>query len=77
VCISEYRRSLEHDIHTLLANSPHAFAWLHETGAPVRAKLFKLARTTYWIVYTVDDDAQCVDILRFWHSARDPESFEI
>jgi mRNA-degrading endonuclease RelE of RelBE toxin-antitoxin system len=55
-----------------MANNPHAFSHFHENGPPYRAKLFKLARTTYWIVYTIDDEARTVDFLRFWNSAREP-----
>jgi plasmid stabilization system protein ParE len=68
----KYFEALEHDLLHLIANSPHAFSLFHETGAPYRAKLFKLARTTYWIVYTVDDEGETVDLLRFWNSAREP-----
>jgi mRNA-degrading endonuclease RelE of RelBE toxin-antitoxin system len=64
--------ALEHELLYLIANNPHAFSHFHETGAPYRAKLFKLARTTYWIVYTIDDAAKTVDVLRFWNSAREP-----
>ena len=39
--------------------------------APYRAKLFKLVRTTYWIIYVVDDERQVVEILRLWNSARE------
>jgi plasmid stabilization system protein ParE len=68
----KYFEALERDILFLIANTPHAFSFFHETGAPYRAKLFKLARTAYWIVYTVNDDTGTVDILRFWNAAREP-----
>ena len=69
-----YLGALEHDLEVVLANSPNAFSFFHETGAPYRAKLFKLARTTYWIIYVVDDDRQRVEIIRLWASARQPET---
>lgn len=68
----KYYAQLERDITYLIANSPNSFSWFHETGPPYRAKLFKLARTTYWIIYVVDDENQVVELLRFWNSAREP-----
>ena len=68
----KYFDALEHDLFDLIANNPHAFSIFHETGAPYRAKLFKLATTTYWIVYTVDDENKKIELLRFWNSAREP-----
>lgn len=67
-----YLRALDHELLGVIAIRPHAFAWFLETGAPYRAKLFRMARTTYWIVYTVDADRQCVEIVRFWSTAREP-----
>lgn len=69
-----YLAVLEHDIGIVIANNPNTFSWFHETGEPYRAKLFKLARTTFWIVYTVDNDKRRVEIKRFWNAARHPES---
>lgn len=63
--------ALEHDLRVVIANHPHAFGWF-ETGAPHRAKLFKLARTSFWIIYSVDDERQRVEIKRFWNAAREP-----
>lgn len=68
----KYAEALEHDILRLIANSPYAFPLYHETGPPYRAKLFRLARTTYWIIYTIDEKDGAVDLLSFWNSAREP-----
>jgi plasmid stabilization system protein ParE len=68
----KYFKELAHDITFLIANMPNSFNWFHETGPPYRAKLFKLARTTYWIIYVVDDENEVVELLRFWNSARKP-----
>ena len=65
-----YLEALEHDLEVVLANSPNAFAWFHETGEPYRAKLFRLARTRFWIIYTVDDDRKRIEIIRLWNAAR-------
>lgn len=45
-----YLEQLEHDLLGLITGTPNSFNWFHETGAPYRAKLFRLAKTTYWIV---------------------------
>jgi plasmid stabilization system protein ParE len=68
----KYFQELERDITYLIASTPNSFSWFHETGPPYRAKLFKLARTTYWIVYVVDDTKKVVELVRFWNSAREP-----
>jgi len=70
----KYLSQLEHDVTNLIANSPNSFSWFHETGPPYRAKLFKLVRTTYWIIYVVDDEKQVVELIRFWNSARQPRT---
>ena len=66
-----YLAALEHEL-AAIASRPHTFSWFHETGAPYRAKLFRLARTTYWIVYTIDEVHQSIEITRLWNSAREP-----
>jgi plasmid stabilization system protein ParE len=68
----KYFQELERDITYLIANTPNSFNWFHETGPPYRAKLFRLARTTYWIIYVVDDTNEIVELVRFWNSARRP-----
>ena len=69
----KYFDELEYDLLQLLANNPNSFNWFHETGAPYRAKLFKLARTTYWIIYIVDDEHEVIQLIRFWNSARESD----
>jgi plasmid stabilization system protein ParE len=69
-----YLEALERDLKIVIANNPNAFSWFHETGEPYRAKSFRLARTTYWIVYVVDNGRRQVEISRFWNSARQPET---
>ena len=61
-----------------LAEAPNTWGNFYVTGAPYRAYLFRVGRrTSYWIVYTVDDDAKIVNVLRFWNASREPVSFEI
>ena len=61
-----------------LAEAPHTWNYFYVTGAPYRAYLFRVGRrTNYWIVYTVDEDAKTVNVLRFWNASKEPASFEI
>jgi plasmid stabilization system protein ParE len=69
-----YLAALERDLTHLIAATPHTFGWFHETGAPYRAKLFKLVRTSYWIIYVIDDEKQIVEFVRFWNAAREPDA---
>jgi hypothetical protein len=60
-----------------LADSPHVWSHFFVTGAPYRACLFRVGRrTVYWIVYTVDDAARRVNVLRFWNASAEPQAFE-
>jgi mRNA-degrading endonuclease RelE of RelBE toxin-antitoxin system len=45
---------------------------------PYRAYLFRVGRRTqYWVIYTVDEEANTIDILSFWNAARDPASLDL
>ena len=58
-----------------LASAPHMFSHFSETGPPYRALLFSISsRTTYWIIYKIEEDRNEVQILRFWNTARKPGS---
>jgi mRNA-degrading endonuclease RelE of RelBE toxin-antitoxin system len=60
-----------------LAQSPNTWSYFFVTGAPYRAYLFKVGRrTSFWIIYTVDESLKRVDVLRFWNASRDDRSFE-
>jgi plasmid stabilization system protein ParE len=60
-------------IETNMATMPKSFPYFKETGAPYRAFLFTISRrTTFWIIYTVDDRRREVRLLRFWNTAREP-----
>ena len=61
-----------------IARSPLIWSYFPLTGAPYRAYLFRVGRRTqYWVIYTVDDENQKVDILEFWNTSRDPDSLEL
>ena len=57
-----------------LAERPNTWNYFYITGAPYRAYLFRAGRrTNYWIVYTIDDDAKIVNVLRFWSVSQDQD----
>jgi hypothetical protein len=61
-----------------LCESPLTWSYFTLTGEPYRAFLFRVGRRTqHWVIYTVDEDAQIVDLLHFWNTSRDPESLEL
>jgi plasmid stabilization system protein ParE len=57
-----YLTALEHDLETVIATRPRAFGWFRETGQPYRAKWFRAGRSTWWIIYIVEDEHRCVEI---------------
>jgi hypothetical protein len=58
-----------------IAGAPFIWSYFALTGAPYRAYLFRVGRRTqYWVIYRVNEEAQTVDILRFWNASRDPAS---
>jgi plasmid stabilization system protein ParE len=61
-----------------LSNSPYTWGFFFITGAPYRAYLFEVgARTKYWIVYTIEEQAEVVNVLRVWNASRDPDQFQV
>lgn len=61
-----------------LAESPLTWSYFPLTGAPYRAYLFRVGRRTqYWVIYTVDEEEQTVDVLHFWNTRRDPERLDL
>lgn len=73
---SEQFARLNHVFSVELAEAPLRRSFFMLTGAPHRAYLFQVGRRThYWIIYTVDEQAQIVDVLRFWNTSRDPAEF--
>jgi hypothetical protein len=61
-----------------LAESPLTWGYFPLTGAPYRGYLFRVGRRAhYWIIYTVDEEAQIVDILHFWNARRDLEALDL
>jgi plasmid stabilization system protein ParE len=45
-------------------------------GMRARPGVRRLVRNPYLIVYRIDEAASVVSVLRFWHGARNPESFQ-
>ena len=62
----------------LIREAPLMWSYFPLTGMPYRAYLFRVGRRTqYWVVYTVDEEANTIDILSFWNAARDPTSLDL
>lgn len=53
-----------------LLDNPCRHAFFRETGAPCRAKLFRVGQTTFWIIFSIDEPV--ITLRRFWDSAREP-----
>jgi mRNA-degrading endonuclease RelE of RelBE toxin-antitoxin system len=61
-----------------LAESPNTWSAFYITGLPNRGYLLRVGRrTSYWIVYTVDEDAKIVKVLRFCNASKEPAAFEL
>jgi plasmid stabilization system protein ParE len=61
-----------------IGESPLTWGYFAFSGAPFRAYLFRIGRRTqYWIVYSVDEEARTVDIVRLWNASRDPDALEL
>jgi hypothetical protein len=72
--IAELDRVMRADI----AERPAAYTWFYLTGAPSRARLFRISRRTqYWVVYDIDMPRDRIVILRTWNASRDPAAFEL
>lgn len=62
----------------LLRESPLTWSYFPLTGMPYRAYLFRVGRRTqYWVIYTVDEEANMIDLLSFWNAAHDPDSLDL
>ena len=69
---------LNHVLTVELASAPAMWGLFFITGAPYHAYLFRVGRrTSYWIVYSIDEAAKRVDLLRFWIANREPQAFEL
>src|SRR5262245_23887612 len=61
-----------------LAEKPKTWSYFFITGAPYRAYLFRVGRrTSYWVVYKIDEATRRVDVLRLWNASRKIETFEL
>lgn len=75
---AHYKRQLTFSIERNVAARPLSYQFFFLTGAPYRASLFRVGRrTTYWIVFRIDEEAKAIEIARFWNSVRDPQRFEV
>ncbi|MHA3772355.1 type II toxin-antitoxin system RelE/ParE family toxin [Verrucomicrobiota bacterium sgz303538] len=60
---------------TDLVKRAESLAEMPRRGKSVRAR--PLVRNPYLIIYQVDEAAQMVKVLRFWHGAREPRSLRL
>ena len=69
----------------LLAAASHSFGdggtirYLPHRGGDVRQRpgVKKLVSAAYSIFYRVNEPARCVEVLRFWHGAQDPDRLRL
>jgi uncharacterized membrane protein len=74
----EQLQRLRRVIDVKIAGSPHTSAAFFVTGSPYRAYLFTVGRrTSFWVVYAVDEAASQINLLRFWNASRDTKSFRV
>ena len=72
----EYEDDLYEAIRRNVLPRPHTWAPFFLTGRPYRGYLYTVSRrTNFWIVYSISEEDKTVHVLRFWNSARDPETF--
>ena len=61
---------MEKSLAEIVQGNPFRYAYFRETGAPYHAKLFKVGKKAFWIIYTANNDV--VSLRRFWDCAREP-----
>ncbi|MEK9154221.1 MAG: type II toxin-antitoxin system RelE/ParE family toxin [Patescibacteria group bacterium] len=67
---------LSFEIGTYILATPRLWNYFFISGAPYHGYLFRFGQKHhYWIVYSIDEDANTVNILRFWNTNRDPDTF--
>ena len=69
VAVRHFQR-FEEALLEILMGAPYRYTYFKETGPPYRAKLFRVGRRTFWVIYTVD--AETITLRRFWDSSRRP-----
>ena len=76
--VIEQRDRLDRTLSVQLGETPLTWSYFLFTGAPYRAYLFRVGRRTqFWIIYTVDEDTQTVDVLRFWSASRNLDTLAL
>jgi addiction module RelE/StbE family toxin len=61
-----------------LLNRAQSLATAPRKGQMLQARpgVRRLIRQPYLIIYRIDEEASRIDVLRFWHHARDPKSLD-
>ena len=75
----EQELRLGHVFQAWLATMPHASELLFRHRCPIPCLSVRGigARTKFWIVYRIDEDARVVNVLRVWNATRDPNAFRV
>ena len=62
-----------------LLDQAETLRYLPHRGGNVRQRpgVKKLVSGAYLIFYRVNEPARCVEVLRFWHAAQDPDSLRL
>ena len=75
---SEFEKDIEVSIIKYLLQRPHTWPYFFLLGKPYRAYLYTVSRrTSFWLVFSIDEENNAVKLLRFWNSAQDPNRFVI
>ena len=69
LAVKHYQR-FENALIEILIGNPYRYSYFKETGAPYHAKLFRVGKKTFWIVYTIEGNV--ISLRRFWDCARQP-----
>ena len=51
---TKHYRRFESSLIEILLGDPYRYSHFKETGAPYHAKLFRVGKKTFWIIYTID-----------------------
>lgn len=69
IAVKHYQR-FENALLEILIGNPYRYSYFKETGAPYHAKLFRVGKKTFWIVYTIQNNV--ISLRRFWDCTRQP-----
>jgi hypothetical protein len=75
---SRFEMELQNAVNKHVLEWPVMWGYFYLLGRPYRGYLFRVSRrTSYWVVYCVDEAQELVKVARFWNCARDEGQFEV